>query len=120
MATTWRIAPVLALLSAIAPITTASAHLCSSPAVVDVRKPVTISLGVPAEEKGVVAVEVALPEEFRLDDAEPVEGWTAEPDGSTVRFRGGYVQPFGCEAQGLPDHDEQSSQHHVTRTGKPA
>jgi hypothetical protein len=88
---------VLALTVALTLHTTASAHVCSKPDLVDVDAPVTVNLGVPAEEKPVVGVDVSLPRGFRLDDVEPAEGWTAERAGSHVRLRGGTVGSLGCE-----------------------
>lgn len=91
-----RTAAILALAGALAPITPAAAHSCSSPTQADVGKPFTVNLGVPAEQSAVLGVEVTVPGGFRADQVEPGEGWTAERDGRRVRFSGGKVPAFGC------------------------
>ena len=79
----------------------AGAHPCTTPAEIPVGEVVTVLVGVPAEEKPVVAVDVAIPSGFRLEDAPDIGPWRVERDGSTLRYRGGELAPYACASFNL-------------------
>jgi hypothetical protein len=73
----------------------AAAHVCAQPVSVEVGEPASLTVGLGAETSAVVAVEVELPEGFRLSDASG-EGWEVDVRDDSVRFSGRSVAPFAC------------------------
>ncbi len=73
----------------------AGAHVCAQPVEVAVGQPATLTVGVGAETSAVIAVEIELPEGFRLTDAS-AEGWEVDVGEDAVRFTGGSVASFAC------------------------
>jgi hypothetical protein len=63
---------------------------------VPVDRRATVTVGVPAEEREVVRVDVGLPEQFRLDDVVASQYWTGRRAGESVRFEGGPLAPYSC------------------------
>lgn len=76
----------------------AHAHVCATPRLIDVGTPDDAVMGVGAEEKPVVAVEVAVPQGFVVEEIDPPTGWTGESAGRTVRFEGGEIAPLACQS----------------------
>jgi hypothetical protein len=74
----------------------ARAHVCSDGTVVGVDQPATVSIGIPAEDKAVTAVEVEVVSPFELTSVDPVPGWSVARDGRSIAYRGGRVDPFAC------------------------
>lgn len=74
----------------------AGAHACTTPVEIPVGEATTITVGVPAEQSPVVAVDVAIPSGFRLDEAPDVGPWRVERSGSTLQYRGGVLSPYAC------------------------
>lgn len=73
----------------------AGAHVCAEPVEVAVGEPVTIPVGVGAEVEAVTAIEIELPDGFRLTEAEGEE-WGVDVGGDAVRFTGSSIAPFQC------------------------
>jgi hypothetical protein len=73
----------------------AAAHVCAQPVEVAVDQPATVTVGVGAEAAAVTAVEIELPDGFRLTEAS-AEGWDVDVREGAVRFAGGSVAPFAC------------------------
>jgi hypothetical protein len=87
---------VVILATAGVPVRRAAAHQCATPSLVQVGKPVAVTIGVTAEEVGVDAVTVRVPKGFELAEAVPAPGWSVRSEGGTVRYTGGVVAPFQC------------------------
>src|SRR3954447_21195118 len=71
----------------------AAAHVSLSPKAVAVGSDVDLVFGVPNEDdaEGVVRVTIAIPSDFRLDDAEAKEGWTGSRTGQAVTWSRGRI-----------------------------
>ncbi len=76
--------------------TTASAHFCSTPLQVPVGRPVTFTVGVPAEDITVTRVDIEIPDGFELHRGVEFAGWKAERDGDVLRFTGGRIRLLMC------------------------
>lgn len=75
----------------------AAAHFCSQPLQVPVGRPVTFTVGVPAEEVPVTRVDIELPEGFEFHRAIGFAGWQATRVGDdVVRYEGGTIRLFLC------------------------
>lgn len=74
----------------------AGAHFCSTPLEVPVGRPVTFTVGVPAEDAIVGRVDIEVPPEFELHRPVEYPGWEVERDGDVVRFTGGPINLFQC------------------------
>lgn len=74
----------------------ASAHSCAVPATAEVGETTTLTIGVAAEDKPIVGVDVAIPDGFELTGPLEVPSWQAAKEGDTVHFTAGRVEPFGC------------------------
>lgn len=79
----------------------AGAHSCTTPAEIPVGEVTTILIGVPAEQNPVVAVDVTVPEGFRLEEAADIGPWRVERSGSILRYRGGELAPYACASFSL-------------------
>ena len=74
----------------------AAAHFCSTPLQVPVGRPVTFTVGVPAEDAVVARVDIEIPEEFDLHRGVEFADWKVERDGQVLRFTGGRIRLFMC------------------------
>ena len=74
----------------------ATAHFCSSPLQVPVGRPVTFTVGVPAEDVPVTRVDIEVPGTFDLHRGVEYAGWTVEREGNVVRYTGGPIGLFQC------------------------
>ena len=92
---------VLALCVAVSPLAwsgPASGHVVPVPQSVRGGTVVPVSLAVPNERpEPMNAFTAAVPEGFRIVDARPTDGWTAEVDGNTARWRGGPLAHLSIE-----------------------
>jgi hypothetical protein len=79
----------------------AGAHSCTAPVEIPVGEVTTVLIGVPAEQNPVVAVDVTIPEGFRLEEAAGVGPWRVERSGSILRYRGGELAPYACASFSL-------------------
>ncbi len=75
----------------------AAAHICPVAVEIPVGRPATIDVGVTVETATVPDVEIGIPTGLTLDRIDPKPGWTTSRAGSTVRYRGGPIAPYGCE-----------------------
>jgi hypothetical protein len=96
-----RAAAIAAILSpalVIGQATLALAHICSVPVEADVGEQVTLNVGVAVETADpLVTVTIALPEDgFRLDSADPAEGWTLAGTSDVVRYTDGNAPSGSC------------------------
>jgi hypothetical protein len=91
-----RIGLILALAAALAPAGPARAHSCTVSTDAAVGEQFAVSLGIPAEESAVVGVDVTLPNGFRLEEADPEEGWATQQEGGRLHFSGGTVPSYSC------------------------
>ena len=89
------------LAAALAGTTPAGAHSCTTPVEIPVGEVTTIVIGVPAEQNPVVAVDLTVPDGFRLEEAADVGPWRVERSGSTLRYRGGELAPYACASFSL-------------------
>ena len=62
----------------------------------DVGKATALTIGIAAEAKPLVAVDVDVPDGFTLTGSLDVPSWTATRDGDTIHYTGGRIEPFGC------------------------
>ncbi|HET7489535.1 MAG TPA: hypothetical protein VFJ85_16530 [Acidimicrobiales bacterium] len=76
----------------------AAAHTCALPSNVKLGKVTEVGVRVGAETSPVVAVDIHVPDGFRLDRPVALAGWQAERHGSTVTYRStdDRILPFGC------------------------
>jgi predicted small lipoprotein YifL len=77
----------------------AAAHACTSPVVMEPKVKGTVNIGVAAEAKPVVKVDINVPSGFDVDEVRNTEGWTYETVGRPVTkatFSGGPIPPFEC------------------------
>lgn len=74
----------------------AGAHSCARPTRYEVGVAGQVTIGVPAEDVVVTAVDVVVPPGFRLDEVRPVAGWTVKRDGARIVYSGGTVTEFAC------------------------
>jgi len=92
---------VLALCVAVSPLAwsgPASGHVVPVPQSVRGGTVVPVSLAVPNERpEPMNAFTATFPEGFRIVDARPTDGWTAEVDGNTARWRGGPLAHLSIE-----------------------
>lgn len=92
-----RILLIVALLASVSTVSRpAAAHACTNPVEIEPGKPATVTVGVGAEETAAVEVALEIPSGFELADVRDARGWTTRREGSTVRFLGGRIEPFGC------------------------
>lgn len=76
--------------------TPATAHFCSTPLQVPIGRPVTFTVGVPAEDETVTRVDIEIPDGFELHRGVEFAGWKAERDGDVLRFTGGRIRLLMC------------------------
>jgi hypothetical protein len=75
----------------------AAAHVCPVlVAPLPIGRAATVTVAVTVEDATVPDVELVLPPALQLDAVAPEPGWKATRAGSTVRYRGGPIRPFGC------------------------
>lgn len=74
----------------------APAHSCSLPSRFDVGTPGTLNVGVAAEARTVVAVDITVPSSFHVDRVVPYSGWTSAKTGNGYHFSGGTIPVFQC------------------------
>ena len=74
----------------------ASAHFCANPVELAVAKRAIINIGVAAEDKPVIGVDVTVPKYFDLVEPVGFLGWEGTVDGDVVHFQGAVIQPYTC------------------------
>jgi hypothetical protein len=74
----------------------AAAHSCATPSLVTVGRPAVFAIGVAAESVAVDHVNIIVPRQLRITDADHPEGWTVNRTDTSVDYTGGRIEPLGC------------------------
>jgi len=74
----------------------ASAHFCAYPVELRVGEQAVVNIGVAAEDKAVVRVDVTVPRNFQLEEPIGYLGWIGTVNGNVAQFEGAVMQPYTC------------------------
>ncbi|HET9730279.1 MAG TPA: hypothetical protein VFR41_12690, partial [Acidimicrobiia bacterium] len=75
----------------------ASAHICAPAAEIPVGPTAAVIVGVTVENATVPDVEVPIPSGLKVAAVDPAAGWRVRVRRTSVRWRGGPIEPYGCQ-----------------------
>jgi uncharacterized protein YcnI len=85
-----------AVTAAIVTAARAEAHICTTPAQINVGEDVKLNVAVASEDKPVTAVDISIPPGFVLKDQIGYLGWVGTHVADHVHFEGSTLKPYSC------------------------